>query len=109
MLTEQSHVDDDRTAEFPLGVVGIPMFNEHETLPLVVSRLRTAVPRASVLVVDDGSPDGTGAVADTLAGTDPFGHVMHRSVKRRYRCRLHHRTPMSLGPRLSGPGGGGRR
>jgi dolichol-phosphate mannosyltransferase len=82
MIDQLSNVDYDHTAEMPLGVVVIiPTFNERETLPLIVGRLRVAVPHACVLVVDDDSPDGTGAVADTLAATDPLVHVLHRSVK----------------------------
>jgi dolichol-phosphate mannosyltransferase len=62
-------------------VVLIPTYNERENLPLIVGRLRTAVPQADVLVLDDGSPDGTGLVADALAAADPTVHVMHRAGK----------------------------
>jgi dolichol-phosphate mannosyltransferase len=46
-----------------------------------VARLRASVPEADVLVVDDGSPDGTGDIADRLAAADESLHVMHRSEK----------------------------
>jgi dolichol-phosphate mannosyltransferase len=62
-------------------VVVVPTYNEAENLERVVARLRTAVPSADVLVVDDGSPDGTGAVADALADRDPQVRVLHRSTK----------------------------
>ena len=62
-------------------LVVIPTYNEAETLGPLVGRLRGAVPEADVLVVDDGSPDGTGAIADRLAAGDPAVHVMHRSEK----------------------------
>jgi dolichol-phosphate mannosyltransferase len=59
----------------------IPTYNEFENLPLIVDRLRAAVPEADILVVDDGSPDGTGAVADELAAQDPQVEVLHREEK----------------------------
>jgi len=62
-------------------LVIIPTFDERENLPLVVGRLRAAVPTAHVLVVDDSSPDGTGAVADSLAEADERVSVMHRTEK----------------------------
>jgi len=67
----------------PIGsvVVLIPTYNERENLPLIVSRLRVAVPEADVLVLDDNSPDGTGAVADRLAAEDEQVQVLHRPSK----------------------------
>jgi dolichol-phosphate mannosyltransferase len=62
-------------------VVVIPTYNEAENLAWIVGRLRTAQPAVDVLVVDDGSPDGTGAIADDLAAADPAVRVIHRSVK----------------------------
>jgi len=62
-------------------LVVIPTYNEAETLAPVVARLRAAVPEAGVLVVDDGSPDGTGDVADRLVAADPSVHVLHRAQK----------------------------
>jgi dolichol-phosphate mannosyltransferase len=62
-------------------VVIVPTYNEIGNLAAVLGRLRQAVPAADVLVVDDASPDGTGALADTLAAEDPGVSVWHRSVK----------------------------
>jgi dolichol-phosphate mannosyltransferase len=62
-------------------LVCIPTFNERDNLPLVVGRVRAAVPGADVLVLDDNSPDGTGAVADALAAQDGRVHVLHRAGK----------------------------
>ena len=60
----------------------IPTYNERENLPLIVARLQTALPDVHILVVDDGSPDGTGELADELASADPDRiHVMHRTAK----------------------------
>lgn len=62
-------------------VVIIPTFNELTTLPVIVNRVRTAVPEAHILVADDNSPDGTGRLADDLAADDDHVHVMHRLGK----------------------------
>ncbi|ASU79220.1 polyprenol monophosphomannose synthase [Actinopolyspora erythraea] len=62
-------------------LVVIPTFNERDNLRAVVRRLAAAVPAAHVLVVDDNSPDGTGALADELAEADERVHVLHREAK----------------------------
>lgn len=62
-------------------LVVIPTYNEIESLPGALDRVRTAVPEANILVVDDSSPDGTGALADSRAGEDEHIHVLHRKEK----------------------------
>ena len=63
-------------------LVIIPTYNERENLPLIVGRVHAAQPDVHILVVDDGSPDGTGALADDLSLADPERiHVMHRVSK----------------------------
>jgi dolichol-phosphate mannosyltransferase len=62
-------------------VMVVPTFNEITNLRPVLARLRAAQPDVEVLVVDDGSPDGTGALADEIAAADPLVHVMHREAK----------------------------
>lgn len=62
-------------------LVVIPTYNERENLESIVDRLRVAQPDVAVLVVDDGSPDGTGAIADAIASEDERVHVLHRSGK----------------------------
>ncbi|MGH8959693.1 MAG: polyprenol monophosphomannose synthase [Jatrophihabitantaceae bacterium] len=62
-------------------LVIIPTYNELENLERIVERVHQSVAHAHVLVVDDGSPDGTGKVADAMADSDPRVHVMHRSSK----------------------------
>lgn len=71
------------TARPPLQRVAvlIPTYNEHDTLPVVVRAVREQVPSVDVVVLDDNSPDGTGAVADALAADDPQVHVLHRAGK----------------------------
>jgi dolichol-phosphate mannosyltransferase len=62
-------------------LVVIPTYNERENLAAIVARVRSAVPAARVLVVDDGSPDGTGALADELAAADAAVLTLHRTAK----------------------------
>jgi dolichol-phosphate mannosyltransferase len=59
-------------------LVIIPTFNEAQNIESITNRLRRAVPAAHILVADDNSPDGTGAIADRLAASDDHVHVMHR-------------------------------
>ncbi|HZX97199.1 MAG TPA: polyprenol monophosphomannose synthase [Myxococcales bacterium] len=61
--------------------VVLPTYNERENLPGIVPRILEASPRLDVLVVDDNSPDGTGALADALAARDPRVRVLHRQRK----------------------------
>lgn len=67
----------------PLGRVAVivPTYNERANLEQIAARLRTAVPEADLLVVDDNSPDGTGEAADKLAAGDSSIHVLHRPAK----------------------------
>ncbi|GHG40244.1 dolichol-phosphate mannosyltransferase [Sinomonas cellulolyticus] len=59
----------------------IPTYNELDSLPKTLGRLRSAVPASDVLVADDNSPDGTGALADRIAAEDSQVHVLHRKGK----------------------------
>ena len=59
----------------------IPTYNERVNLPVIVPAVLQQDPRIEVLVVDDNSPDGTGAVADALAAESPRVHVLHREAK----------------------------
>ena len=62
-------------------VMVVPTYNERDNLAWIVGRLRAATPAVDVLVVDDGSPDGTGKLADELAAADPQVTVLHRAEK----------------------------
>jgi dolichol-phosphate mannosyltransferase len=60
----------------------LPTYNEAENLPRLVSALLSLSLDLSVLVVDDGSPDGTGEIADQLAKQHPGKiYVLHRAGK----------------------------
>ncbi|MER5747345.1 polyprenol monophosphomannose synthase [Streptomyces sp. NPDC059913] len=67
----------------PLGkiLVIIPTYNEAENIKPIVSRVRTAVPEADILIADDNSPDGTGKIADEIAAEDEQVRVLHRKGK----------------------------
>ncbi|MEV0963388.1 polyprenol monophosphomannose synthase [Streptomyces sp. NPDC049910] len=67
----------------PLGtvLVIIPTYNEAENIAAITSRVRSSVPHAHILVVDDNSPDGTGKIVDELAADDNHIHVLHRKGK----------------------------
>lgn len=62
-------------------LVIVPTYNEADNITAIVDRIRTAEPSADVLVVDDGSPDGTGKIADAMAHDDAAVHVLHRLGK----------------------------
>jgi len=63
------------------ALVVIPTYNEAANLPNIVPEVLAQDPRLDVLVVDDNSPDGTGRMADALAGANPRVHVLHREGK----------------------------
>ena len=61
--------------------VVLPTYNEAENLGDIAAAILAALPAATLLVVDDGSPDGTGEIADGLAAADPRVRVLHRAAK----------------------------
>lgn len=67
----------------PRVLVVTPTYNERDNLPVLVEQVLARGPEFSILVVDDASPDGTGAVADALVQANPARvHVLHRTGKR---------------------------
>ncbi|WP_460840733.1 polyprenol monophosphomannose synthase [Nocardioides marmoraquaticus] len=62
-------------------VMVVPTYNEADNLGPLLERLHAAQPDVHVLVVDDGSPDGTGSIADEAAARDPRVEVVHRTTK----------------------------
>jgi glycosyltransferase involved in cell wall biosynthesis len=72
-------VTESRTSRTALVIV--PTFNERENLPVLATALM-GYPEVSMLIVDDRSPDGTGALADGLARDYPGRiEVMHRTER----------------------------
>ncbi len=59
----------------------LPTYDEAENLPGIAAAILQSLPAATLLVVDDGSPDGTGKLADTMAADDPRIRVRHRPGK----------------------------
>jgi len=62
-------------------LVVIPTYNERDNIGRIVKRLHAALPKVHALVVDDGSPDGTGQIADEMVAADDRVHVLHRTEK----------------------------
>jgi len=63
------------------GLVIVPTYNERENIRPLVESVLAKDPRLDVLVVDDGSPDGTGQIVDEIAATNPRAFVRHRPGK----------------------------
>jgi dolichol-phosphate mannosyltransferase len=61
--------------------VVLPTYDEAENLPGIAAAILQNLPAATLLVVDDGSPDGTGELADRMAADDPRIRVRHRPAK----------------------------
>jgi dolichol-phosphate mannosyltransferase len=62
-------------------LIAIATYNERENLTPLIQEIRATVPAADILILDDNSPDGTGAAADALAQQDGHIHVIHRTGK----------------------------
>jgi len=61
--------------------VVLPTYNEADNLRTISAAIMESLPGATLLVVDDGSPDGTGTIADELSAADPRVRVRHRPAK----------------------------
>ncbi len=61
--------------------VVLPTYNEADNLEPIAAAILSALPDATLLVVDDGSPDGTGQIADRVAVADARVRVLHRAAK----------------------------
>jgi len=63
------------------ALVIVPTYNEQFNIARLIPAVLAQHPSLEVLVVDDGSPDGTGAIVDAIAATDNRVHVIHRAAK----------------------------
>lgn len=62
-------------------LVIIPTYNESDSIRKVIGLVRESVPGASILVVDDNSPDGTGDIVDSIISSDDAVHLLRRPGK----------------------------
>jgi len=62
-------------------MVVVPTYNERDNIEALIPRALEQVDGTEILVVDDGSPDGTGDYVDSVAETDPRVHALHRPSK----------------------------
>jgi dolichol-phosphate mannosyltransferase len=63
------------------ALVIVPTYNEATNIPQLIPQVLSQDERIDMLIVDDGSPDGTGKIADGLAADNPRVHVIHRGSK----------------------------
>jgi dolichol-phosphate mannosyltransferase len=86
-MTESTATDGAGAPVDRAGVPGdgawviVPTYDEADNVGPITAAILAALPAATVLVVDDDSPDGTGRLADDLAAADPRIRVLHRSAK----------------------------
>ena len=76
-----SSIQPPRPGPLQRALVIVPTYNERENLPRLVPSILSRDPRLEILVVDDGSPDGTGALAEEIAAAERRVHVVHRAGK----------------------------
>ena len=63
------------------ALIIVPTYNERDNIARLVGQVLAQDPRLDVLVVDDGSPDGTGEIVDRITAQNPRVHVIHRPGK----------------------------
>jgi len=81
---ETPQIEADLRTDRPVGTgvwVILPTYNEADNLRPIAGAILEQLPGATLLVVDDASPDGTGQLADELAAADPRTRVRHRAAK----------------------------
>ncbi len=79
-----AYTDPAMTTTTTLGSgvwIVLPTYNEAENLGPIATAILAVLPSATLLVVDDGSPDGTGHIADQMAASDSRVQVRHRAAK----------------------------
>ncbi|HLV99709.1 MAG TPA: polyprenol monophosphomannose synthase [Ktedonobacterales bacterium] len=63
------------------ALIVMPTYNERENITPIVEEILRYAPQVDILIVDDNSPDGTGAIADSLHERLPNVSVLHRTGK----------------------------
>jgi dolichol-phosphate mannosyltransferase len=80
-VTSENPAHEPTSERYDDTWVVLPTFNEADNLPVIVPAIVERLPGATLLVVDDNSPDGTGRLADELAAVDGNVRVLHRPTK----------------------------
>ena len=81
MSGESAAVPETRLDKRGRALVVLPTYEEAENLAGIVPLILAADDRLDILIVDDASPDGTGEIADRIAGQEPRVGVLHREGK----------------------------
>jgi dolichol-phosphate mannosyltransferase len=63
------------------ALICLPTYDERDNVGPITEAILAAAPEVEILVIDDGSPDGTGELADAIAAREPRVHVLHRARK----------------------------
>jgi dolichol-phosphate mannosyltransferase len=79
--TPEPSPPEQSTAPYADTWVVLPTYNEADNLPRIAPAILQQLPGATLLVVDDASPDGTGTLADDIASAEPRVRVLHRPAK----------------------------
>lgn len=80
-ILKRSRTYLDEARNLKVSVV-IPTYNEKDTIVPITSKVLNVLPGANIVIVDDGSPDGTGDIAEGIAKDKTNVHVIHRMGKR---------------------------
>jgi dolichol-phosphate mannosyltransferase len=80
-MTTEGEIDPEPVAVGTGAWIVLPTYNEADNLPGISRAILEVLPGATLLVVDDNSPDGTGRIADELASAEPRIQVRHRAAK----------------------------
>ena len=80
-LDTATDIDARADPDRPRLLVTLATYNEAGNLRPLVEAIRQQVPDASILIIDDNSPDGTGKLADDLKAASPATDVIHRTGK----------------------------
>ena len=86
-------------------VILVPTYNVRDNIVPLAARIHEVEPDCSILFIDDGSPDGTGSLADELAGSsDGRIQVLHRREKQGLgAANVHSRAGEPANPIVTGP------